>query len=136
MSKSESTQFPGQSQRQLRVGEEIRHALAELFMRGEFDNADVSFNTVTVTEVRVSPDLKNATVFVMPLGGKNKEAVMALLRHVAIPARAMLSKMVILRSLPRLHFKLDESFDEASRMEALFRDPRVARDIGKSSSEE
>jgi ribosome-binding factor A len=137
MKRNDSTQHPGVSQRQLRVGEEIRHALADLFIRGEFDTAEISLNTLTVTEVRVSPDLQNATVFVIPLGGKNQEAIMQWLRHVAVPARVVLSKKIILRSVPRLHFRLDESFDEASRMEALFRDPKVAQDIRpKKPSEE
>ena len=117
--------------RNLRVGEEIRHALADIFMRGESNAPELFGATITVSEVRVSPDLKNATAFVMPLGGKNKEELLEVLRVASPEIRYLVSKRVKLRHAPRIHFTLDTSFEEAQRINELLNKPEVARDIEK-----
>lgn len=127
------------SQRQLRVGEEIRHALSSIFMRGETNDPGIDDNSITVSEVRISPDLKNATAFVMPLGGGTPEkraAVMeALVRSRGI-IRTLVSSKMLLRHAPRIHFKLDESYDQAHHIETLLNSPKVAQDLKKSRPEE
>ena len=117
------------SQRQLRVGEELRHALAGLFERGVLRDPALAGISVTVTEVRTSPDLRNATVFVMPLGGTNTEAVVAALQHAVPFLRHEMARMVELRHVPNLSFRADESFDQADRIDLLLHDPVVARDL-------
>lgn len=122
------------SQRQLRVGEEIRHALAWALERGEVRDPAVIDVPVTVTEVRISPDLKNATAFVVPLGGGDAEAVQAVvdgLNRASAFLRRMVISQVQLRAVPRLTFIPDVSFDQASEIDALFRRKEVARDLGK-----
>lgn len=117
------------TQRQLRVGEEIRHVLAGIFMRGDCYDPDITSNPITVSEVRISPDLKNATAYFMPLGGKNRELVLnALIRNAPI-MRKLVSDRMQLRYAPRISFKLDNSFDEAHRIELLLKSPAVARDL-------
>ncbi|NQW00742.1 MAG: 30S ribosome-binding factor RbfA [Rhodospirillales bacterium] len=127
------------SQRQLRVGEEIRHALAWALERGEVRDPAVIDVPVTVTEVRISPDLKNATAFVMPLGGGDAEAVQAVvdgLNRASAFLRRMVISRVQLRAVPRLSFIPDLSFDQASEIDALFRTDNVARDLGASDDVE
>jgi ribosome-binding factor A len=119
------------NQRQLRVGEEIRHVLAGIFMRGECHDPDINATPITVSEVRISPDLKNATAYVMPLGGLNKEPVMAALLRNAPILRKLVSDKMKLRYAPRIAFRLDTSFEEAYRIELLLNSPQVARDLGK-----
>ncbi len=120
------------NQRQLRVGEEIRHVLADIFMRGECHDKDITGTPITVSEVRISPDLKNATAYVMPLGGMNIETVMtALLRNSSI-LRKLVSDRMKLRYAPRITFRLDNSFEEAQRIEILLNSPEVARDLEKN----
>lgn len=116
------------SQRQLRVGEEIRHALSEIVRRAPFRDPVLADCSVTITEARVSPDLRNATVFVMPLGGEAEPIVEALNRASAF-LRGQLAEAVRLRHMPRLAFVRDESFDEASRIDALLHSEAVARDL-------
>jgi len=123
------------SQRNLRVGEEIRHALASIFMRGEVHSMDLFGASITVSEVRVSPDLKNATAYVMPLAGKNKEGLMEALKKSAPELRHLISKRVKLRYTPRLFFMLDESYDEAARINNLLKKPEVARDLNSQNIE-
>ena len=119
------------TQRQLRVGEEIRHILAGIFMRGECHDRDINSTPITVSEVRISPDLKNATAYVMPLGGMNTDKVMpALIRNVPI-LRKLVSDKMKLRYAPRISFRLDNSFEEAHRIELLLNRPEVARDLKK-----
>lgn len=119
------------NQRQLRVGEEIRHVLADIFMRGECHDHDINATPITVSEVRISPDLKNATAYVMPLGGMNKEVVMAaLVRNMPI-LRRLVSDRMKLRYAPRISFRLDNSFEEAHKIEVLLNSPEVARDLEK-----
>lgn len=127
-------QPPGQ--RQLRVGEELRHGLAQVLARGDIRDPDLVGVSITVTEVRISPDLKNATAFVLPLGGSNEAAVLAGLARCAPYLRGQLARLVPLKFSPRLSFKPDESFDQASRIEALLRRPEVAADIQHASERE
>lgn len=122
----------GPSQRQLRVGEEVRHALAWILERGELRDPAIAKTPITVTEVRVSPDLKNATCFVTPLGGGDAEAVKAVvdaLEHAKKFLRHEVVRQVNLRFAPTLHFLHDSSFDEASHIDALLHSPEVARDL-------
>ena len=119
------------NQRNLRVGEEVRHALADIFMRGESNAPELFGAAITVSEVRVSPDLKNATAYVMPLAGENKEELLEVLRVAAPEIRHLVSKRVKLRHAPRIHFTLDTSFDEAQRINELLKKPEVARDLMK-----
>ncbi len=120
------------SQRQLRVGEEIRHALAGVLMRGDVPWPQ-GFRppAITVTEVKVSPDLDNANVYVMPLGGKNVAETVRLMNEGVGFFRFAVGKAVALRRVPKLHFKADETFDEATRIEKLLLEPKVARDLKK-----
>ncbi len=117
------------SQRNLRVGEEIRHALADIFMRGEVHSMELFGASITVSEVRVSPDLKNATAFVMPLAGKNKEGLLEALKQSSAELRHLVSKRMKLRHAPKIFFSLDESYDEAERINNLLKKPEVARDL-------
>jgi ribosome-binding factor A len=119
----------GHSQRQLRVGEEIRHLLAELLERGKMRDPELREASITVTSVDVSPDLRNAIAFVMPLGGKDSTRLLAALRRAAPWFRARVSEKAGLRSAPDIRFQLDRTFDEADRIGALLRRPDVARDI-------
>ena len=119
----------GHSQRQLRVGEEIRHLLADLLERGNMRDPDLREASITVTSVDVSPDLRNATAFVMPLGGRESARLLAALRRAAPWFRARVSEKAGLRSAPEIRFQLDTTFDEADRIDALLRRPDVARDI-------
>ena len=117
------------SQRQLRVGEELRHSLATLLRPGELRDPALRDANITVTEVRVSPDLKNATAFVMPLAGAKADEIMAGLKRSAIFLRGRIAGMVELRQVPRLAFALDTAFDTAARIEALLHRPEVERDL-------
>ena len=121
----------GGSQRNLRVGEEIRHVLSDIFMRGESNAAGLHGVSITVSEVRVSPDLKNATAYVMPLGGENKEALLEVLKEAAPEIRHLISKRMKLRYTPKIFFSLDQSFDEAQRINNLLKKPEVARDLAR-----
>jgi len=120
------------TQRQLRVGEEIRHSIAWALERGEVRDHAVVGVAITVTEVRISPDLKNAMVFITPLGGGDQEAVTGVtdgLNRAAPFFRRMIAKQLELRAVPRLKFIPDVSFDKASEMDALMRRADVARDL-------
>ena len=124
------------SQRQLRVGEEIRHVLAELLMRGHFRDPDLQDVTITVTEVRISPDLKNATAFVTPLGGAGMEATVEALTRASGFLRHELGRELRLRTLPHLSFQPDRSFDEASRIDAVLQRERVRQDLEPEKTDE
>ncbi len=128
MSKGE---YKAPSQRQLRVGEELRHALAWILERGEIRDPGLGGAAITVTEVRISPDLGNATAFVMPLGGDDVPGVVEALNRAVPFVRRQLGKAVKLRRLPALDFVADTSFDEAGRIEALLKTPPVARDLAR-----
>ncbi len=123
------------SQRQLRVGEEIRSALAQIFAHGETHNPILDGSSITVSEVRISPDLKNATAYVMPLAGSNQETVMAALKENASRLRGMVTRKIILRTSPRIAFKLDTSFEEANRINLLLNSERVRADVSKPADE-
>lgn len=117
------------SQRQLRVGEEIRHALAMIFERGDFRDPDLASAHVTVTEVRASPDLKHMTVFVTPLGGGDAATLLAALKRATPYLRGQVAKTVRTKYAPDLVFRADTTIDAAARIEALFHSPEVARDL-------
>ncbi|NBX03375.1 MAG: 30S ribosome-binding factor RbfA [Alphaproteobacteria bacterium] len=119
-------------QRNLRVGEEIRHALADIFLRGECHSPNLMSASITVSEVRVAPDLKNATAFVMPLAGRNKEELLESLKMASPELRHLVSKRVKLRYTPKLFFQLDSTYDEAQKINNLLLKPEVIRDISKS----
>ena len=121
------------SQRQLRVGEEMRHALARIFERGDLRDPALHEADLTVTEVRVAPDLKRATAFVMPLGGRNAAEIMAGLKRGASHLRRLVAQEVKLRVAPEIAFALDQSFDQASRIETLLRREDVVRDLASGS---
>jgi len=117
------------SQRQLRVGEELRHALARILARGELRDPALVGAQVTVTEVRVGPDLRNATAYVTPLGGGDAGRLVAALRHAAPYLRGRIAEEVRLRLAPTIQFEADRSFDRADRIERLLHEPAVARDL-------
>ena len=119
------------SQRQLRVGELIRHKLAEMLSRGEIHDDVLASHVVTIPEVRLSPDLKLATAYVIPLGGTDTEAVLeALTRHKRY-IRAEIARAVNLKFAPDIRFRSDETFAEASRIDALLASPKVRQDLDK-----
>ncbi len=117
------------SQRQLRVGEELRHQLVQILAHADFNDPDLAEANVTVTQVQVSPDLKNATVFVIPLGGGKMVETVAALNRAAGYLRGQLGRAVTLRYTPRLGFAPDRSFENADRIERLLQAPRVRRDL-------
>ncbi len=121
------------SQRQLRVGEHIRHILADLLRRGHFRDPALIDADITVSEVRISPDLKNATAFVMPLGGQDTEAVVAGLNRAAAYIRREISRELDLRFTPTMTFAVDTTFDEAEKIEKLLHSDPVARDLRTDS---
>ena len=122
----------GPSQRQLRVGELVRHKLSEMLSRGEIHNDVLASQVVTIPEVRMSPDLKIATAFVMPLGGGDTAQVIAALNDNRKYIRGEVARAVALKFAPDVRFLADESFDEASRIDALLNSPRVRQDIEQS----
>ncbi len=124
------------SQRQLRVGEELRNVLAQLFAHGETHVPILDSSSITVAEVRISPDLKNATAYVMPLAAKNKEAVMDALYENAGRIRSLIGKNVILRAVPRISYKLDVSYENANRINEILNSERVRADVAKAPDED
>ena len=117
------------SQRQLRVGEEMRHVLADILGRGMLRDPALAGRSITVSEIRVSPDMRNATAFVMPLGGEDATAIVTALNRASAFLRGEVSRHMMLRYMPALHFTVDTLFDEAQRIDSLFRNPAVARDL-------
>ncbi len=109
------------TQRQLRVGEMIKQALGMIFIRDEAKLLNISTKEITVTEVRMSPDLKTAKIFVMPLGGKDADEVVAKLKEFSFVIRKALSKKVVMKFLPKLFFVKDDSFDYAEKIENLIK---------------
>ncbi|MUG04228.1 30S ribosome-binding factor RbfA [Bombella sp. ESL0378] len=127
----------GPSTRQLRVAEEVRHVLADVFARTEFRDPELYGVTITVTEVRVSPDFRHATVFVTRLGRDDVEAVLPALKRVAPFLRKRLATALRLRTVPELHFQPDISLEHAMEVETILRSPEVQRDLkagGRGSS--
>ncbi|MCJ2056494.1 30S ribosome-binding factor RbfA [Methylobacterium sp. J-048] len=119
----------GPSQRQQRVAELVRHALAEVLQRGDIQDPVLNTHVVTVPEVRMSPDLKLATAYVMPLGGMDEAPVIAALERHRKVLRQEVARRVNLKFAPELRFLRDETFDEAARIDKLLRDERVKRDL-------
>ena len=109
------------SQRQLRVGEMIKQALSMIFLREETKISDLDTKSITVTEVRMSPDLKTAKIFVIPLGGKDTEKVIDKLKEFSFVIRKVLSKKIMVKFMPKLFFVSDSSFDYAEKIENLIR---------------
>ncbi|GAA0736195.1 30S ribosome-binding factor RbfA [Sphingomonas japonica] len=117
------------SVRLLRVGEQVRHALSDVLMRGDVHDDTLASHLVTITEVRMSPDLRHATAFVKPLLGKAEEAVLKALRTHTAYLQSEVARRVNLKYASKLKFLADESFDEGSRIDALLRAPKVAQDL-------
>tara|TARA_B100000700_G_scaffold42069_1_gene43022 strand:- start:171 stop:542 length:372 start_codon:yes stop_codon:yes gene_type:complete len=109
------------TQRQLRVGEMIKQSLGMIFIRDEVKLLNLSTKEITVTEVRMSPDLKTAKIFVMPLGGKNAEEIIEKLKEFSFVIRKVLSKKIVMKFLPKLYFVKDDSFDYAEKIENLIK---------------
>lgn len=109
------------TQRQLRVGEMIKQALGNIFMRGEAKIPNIETSSITVTEVRMSPDLKSAKAFVLPLGGKNSDEIIDILKEFSFIVRKVLSKKISTKFLPKIFFVKDESFDYAEKIENLIK---------------
>jgi ribosome-binding factor A len=131
-----STESPeGRSVRLLRVGEQVRHALSEILMRGDVHDETLASHLVSVTEVRMSPDLRHATVFVKPLLGANEEAVLKALRTNTAFLQRSVAGRVNTKYAAKLKFLADESFDEGSHIDKLLRAPKVAQDL-KDGEEE
>jgi ribosome-binding factor A len=123
-------------QRQLRVGEEMRHALSEILRDNRLSDPDLQDKVITVTEVRISPDLRNATAFVMPLGGTDTEKTVGALNRASGYFRGELARAINMRYAPTIRFRADETFEEASRIERILHDPAVARDLKSGKDED
>jgi ribosome-binding factor A len=120
---------PGGSQRQLRVGELIRHAMAEMLTRGDVHDPVIEGHLITVPEVRMSADLRLATIYVMPLGGRNADEVVAAFEHHKKFLRTEIAHRVNLKFAPDIRFRVDERFAEAERIDKLLHSPEVKRDL-------
>ena len=125
----------GPSQRQQRVAELVRHALAEVLQRGDIQDEVLTSHVVTIPEVRMSPDLRLATAYVMPLGGRDERPVLEALNRNRKVLRAEVAHRVNLKFAPDLRFLRDETFDEAARIDALLRTEKVQRDVNKPSGD-
>jgi ribosome-binding factor A len=123
----------GGSQRQLRVGELVRHAIADILSQGSIHDPDLEGHIITVPEVRMSPDLKLATIYVMPLGGRDTDKVIAALERNKKFLRGEVARRVNLKFAPDVRFRADDRFDEAERIEKLLRTPAVQRDLAPDS---
>src|ERR1700733_2632339 len=128
-------QASGGSQRQLRVGELIRHELADMLTRGDIHDPVIQAHLITVPEVRMSPDLRLATIYIMPLGGRDVEAVIGALARNNHYVRGDTAKGDNLKIAPEIRFRVDERFDEAERIEKLLRTPAVQRDLDGEKDE-
>jgi len=124
------------SQRQLRVAEEIRHALAAIFERGDFRDPDLANARITVTEVRASPDLRHMTAFISGLGKDVPPEQFAALKRANSFLRSQVAKNIRLKFAPDLHFQPDSALDYAMKIDVLMRQPRVAQDLTKDAEEE
>lgn len=128
MAKNKFHEGAGPSQRQLRVGETIRRALSEVLARGDVHDPDLNRLSITVGEVRTSPDLKIATAYVLPLGGQGQEEVIELLARNKGELRRLVAKKLTLKFAPDLRFRLDETFDQMDETRRMLSDERVRRD--------
>ncbi|MEQ9239869.1 30S ribosome-binding factor RbfA [Roseovarius indicus] len=129
MAKNKFHDGPGPSQRQLRVGELIRRTLSDVLMRGDIHDPELNRLSVTVGEVRISPDLKVATAYVLPLGGEGQEDVVALLACNKGELRRIIGKKLELKYAPDLRFRIDETFDKMDETRRLFEQDNVRRDV-------
>ena len=129
MAKNKFHDGPGPSQRQLRVGELIRRTLSEVLMRGDIHDPDLNRLSVTVGEVRTSPDLKIATAYVLPLGGEGREVVIEYLARNKHELRRIIGKKLALKYAPDLRFRLDQTFDQMDEARRLFAQDAVRRDL-------
>ncbi|MFY0659271.1 MAG: 30S ribosome-binding factor RbfA [Shimia sp.] len=136
MAKNSSSEGRGPSQRQLRVGELIRRTLSEVLVRDELHDPDVTRMSITVGEVRITPDLSIATCFVLPLGGKNKEDAVALLARHKWELRKIIGRKAGLKHAPDLRFRVDTTFDQMDATRAMLSDERVQSDVAKSDTED
>ncbi len=127
---------PGGSQRQLRVGELVRHALADLLMRGEVHDPVIEGHLITIPEVRMSPDLRLATVYVMPLAGRDTDDVIAAFERNKKYMRGEIAHQINLKFAPDLRFRADDRFEEAARIDKLLRSPEVKRDLDKDEPDD
>src|SRR5690348_6393371 len=127
--------LPGGSQRQLRVGELIRHAIADMLTRGDVHDPVLEGHMVTVPEVAVTADLRLATIYVMPLGGKDTQPVLDALERNKKFLRSEIAHRVNLKFAPDIRFRIDERFDEAERIDRLLRSPEVKRDLDHGDDE-
>ena len=128
-------QSAGATQRQLRVGELIRHELADMLVRGEVHDPVIEGHMITVPEVRVSADLRLATIYVMPLGGRDAKGVIDALERNSRYVRGEIARRVNLKFAPEIRFRIDDRFDEAERIEKLLRTPAVQRDLRSRNDE-
>ena len=128
-------QSAGGSQRQLRVGELIRHELAEMLSRGDVHDPVIEAHMITVPEVRMSADLRFATIYVMPLGGRDEKEVLGALERNKRYMRGEIARRVNLKFAPEIRFRIDEQFGEAERIEKLLRTPEVRRDLAGEEDE-
>lgn len=126
---------PEASQRQLRVGELVRHAIAEMLSRGEVHDPVLEGHLITVPEVRMSPDLRLATIYVMPLGGRDAEEVVEALERHKKYLRGEIARRINLKFAADIRFRLDDRFEEAERIEKLLKQPDVQRDLQHKSDE-
>jgi ribosome-binding factor A len=129
-----TSQMP--SQRQLRVGELVRHALADMLTRGAVHDPVIQNHLITVPEVRMTADLRLATIYVMPLGGRDADAVLAALERNKRFLRGEIAREINLKFAPEIRFRIDERFDEAERIEKLLRTPAVRRDLEHKTDDE
>ena len=125
----------GPSQRQLRVGELIRHALAEMLSRGDIHDPTIESHMITVPEVAMTVDLRLATIYVMPLGGRDAKPVLEALERNKKFLRGEIARRINLKFAPDIRFRFDERFDEAERIEKLLRTPAVQRDLKRDDGE-
>ena len=124
----------GTTQRQLRVGELVRHKVAEMLARGEIHDDTLAEHVITIPEVRLSPDMKLATIFIMPLGGEDAKPVLAALDRHKRFIRGEVAEAVNLKFAPEIRFKFDDTYDEANRIDALLNSPKVRQDTMKTDA--
>ncbi len=123
------------SQRMLRMGELVRHALAEMFSRGDVHDPVLETHVITIPEVAMTPDLRHATAYVMPLGGKDGRAVLDALNRNKKYMRGVIAKKIQAKFAPDLHFRIDERFDRAEQIDKLLKQPEVQRDLKREDDE-
>lgn len=136
MAKKRFNSDEGPSQRQLRVGELIRRTLADVLNRGDIHDPDLNRMSITVGEVRTSPDLKVATAFVLPLGGQGREEALLALRNNRHELRHQVAKNLTLKYAPELRFRIDETFDRMDDTRRLLEDDKVRRDVARADDDD